>query len=95
MFVQIQFCNSGSFFAYLVLQEMQFLVISHQIVHASVVRILICRGYREFFLVFFQISFFNQFLYVLCTHINFHKTGKFQSQEVFLGCMLISVRTVP
>ena len=44
---------------------MQFLVISHQIVHASVVRILICRGYREFFLVFFQISFFNQFF--LCS----------------------------
>ena len=61
------------FYAYLALQKMQFLVISHQIVHASVVRIRFCHGCREFFVIFFQISFFNHFLYVLCKSINFHK----------------------
>ena len=84
------------FYAYLALQKMPFLVISHQIVHVSVVRIHFCHGCRDFFVIFFQISFFNHFLYVLCKSINFHKTGKFQNQEVFpdCTCMLISALTV-
>ena len=52
----------------------------------------ICCGYKEFLLVFFHISFFNRFL--LCKHINCHKTGKFQSQEAFPDCMIIIALTV-
>ena len=74
MFVQIQVCNFGSFLCLFGFAENAISGdFTSNIVHASVVRIHFCHGCREFFVIFFQISFFNHFLYVLGKPINFIK----------------------